>query len=131
MQRRDQWQCQQRFLWPDHGGCSIENRPGWRTVHLLMKRESRLRKRLCTVAALLLVFAFPQMARPWATRGPRVIDKTAVDGVPDDGPVFLKKYANYISRSSTIPDTWRDAPGLFSRIEEDPNHGWFKERLAF
>lgn len=96
-----------------------------------MKIESRLMKPLCTVSALLLVFAFPQMASPWATRGHSVIDKTAVDALPDDGPVFLKKYANYISRSSTIPDTWRDAPGLFSRIEEDPNHGWFKERLAF
>ena len=82
-------------------------------------------------SVLLLAIAFPRMAIPWATRGHAVIDKTAVDALPADGPVFLKKYSNYISNSASIPDSWRDASGLFSRIEEDPNHGWFKERLAF
>lgn len=83
------------------------------------------------VAALLFFTLFSQAASPWAWRGHEVIDKTAVDALPDDGPVFLKKYSAYISRSASIPDSWRDASGLFSRIEEDPNHGWFKERLAF
>ena len=83
------------------------------------------------LAALCLFIVFPKSAFCWATRGHAVIDKTAVDSIPNDGPVFLKKYSDYISASASIPDSWRDASGLFSRIEEDPNHGWFRERLAF
>jgi hypothetical protein len=54
-----------------------------------------------------------------------------VDTLPDDGPVFLKKYADYIAGSASIPDTWRQASEPFSKIEEDPNHGWFREQFSF
>jgi hypothetical protein len=54
-----------------------------------------------------------------------------VDTLPDDGPVFLKKYVEYIAGSASVPDTWRQASEPFSKIEEDPNHGWFREQFAF
>ncbi len=83
--------------------------------------------------SILLVPALciPQLAFPWGARAHAVIDHTAVDTLPDDGPVFLKKYADYIAGSASIPDTWREASGPFSKIEEDPNHGWFREQFAF
>jgi len=83
--------------------------------------------------AVLLVAALslPQPAFPWGTRAHAVIDHTAVDTLPDDGPVFLKKYVEYIAGSASIPDTWRQASEPFSKIEEDPNHGWFREQFAF
>lgn len=83
--------------------------------------------RLAAATALILL---PISGTPWASRGHSVIDKAAVDALPDDGPVFLKKYADYIAHSASVPDYWRDAPGAFSRIEEDPNHGWFREQFA-
>jgi hypothetical protein len=90
-----------------------------------MKRRSSL--------AILLVAALciPEPAFPWGTRAHAVIDRTAVDTLPDDGPVFLKKYADYIAGSAGIPDTWRQASEPFSKIEEDPNHGWFREQFSF
>ncbi|MES2390709.1 MAG: nuclease [Acidobacteriota bacterium] len=91
-----------------------------------MKKSVR---NIAFVTALALVY--PQLACPWAWRGHEVIDAAAVDGLPADGPLFLKKYRDYISHSASVPDNWRDENGLFSRIEEDPNHGWFKERLDF
>lgn len=81
--------------------------------------------------ALLLLLGVPQLVFAWGARAHSVIDHTAVDTLPDDGPVFLKKYADYIAGSASIPDTWRGASEPFSKIEEDPNHGWFREQFAF
>jgi hypothetical protein len=46
--------------------------------------------------AVLLAAALciPEPAFSWGTRAHAVIDHTAVDALPDDGPVFLKKYAD-------------------------------------
>ena len=90
-----------------------------------MKRTSSL--------ALLLVagLCIPAPVFPWGTRAHAVIDRTAVDTLPADGPVFLKNYVDYIAGSASIPDTWRGASDPFSKIEEDPNHGWFREQFAF
>jgi hypothetical protein len=83
-----------------------------------------------SVALLLIgLLATPQAGLAWGTRAHAVIDRAAVDMLPDDGPVFLKKYVEYIAGSASIPDTWRVE--TFSRIEEDPNHGWFKEQFTF
>jgi hypothetical protein len=85
-----------------------------------------------SVAFLLVAsLSLPQQAYSWGTRAHAVIDRTAVDTLPEDGPVFLKKYVNYIAGSASIPDTWRQASEPFSKIEEDPNHGWFREQFAF
>jgi hypothetical protein len=88
--------------------------------------------RRCYVAALLVAtLGIPETAFPWGTRAHAVIDRTAVDTLPADGPVFLKKYVDYIAGSASIPDTWRQASEPFSKIEEDPNHGWFREQFSF
>jgi hypothetical protein len=59
-----------------------------------MKRKYSLA--IFLVAALCI----PDPAFPWGTRAHAVIDRTAVDTLPDDGPVFLKKYADYIAGSA-------------------------------
>lgn len=82
----------------------------------------------------LALFAFvvtPGSLMAWGTRAHAVIDRTAVDMLPGDGPVFLRKYVDYIAGSASIPDTWRLTADPFSKIEEDPNHGWFREQFAF
>jgi hypothetical protein len=87
-----------------------------------------------TIAAALtslLLLGVPRIGFAWGARAHSVIDHTAVDTLPDDGPVFLRKYADYIAGSASIPDTWRGASEPFSKIEEDPNHGWFREQFAF
>jgi hypothetical protein len=83
--------------------------------------------------ALLLIATLlsPEAALCWGGRAHSVIDRTAVDTLPSDGPVFLKKYVDYIAGSASIPDSWRGASEPFSKIEEDPNHGWFREQFAF
>ncbi len=70
-------------------------------------------------------------ARAWGVRGHAVIDRAAVDALPDDGPVFLKRHVDLIADSASVPDTWRSASEPFSKIAEDPNHGWFREQFAF
>jgi hypothetical protein len=86
-----------------------------------------------TASALLFVLCAtsPQPTYAWGGRAHFVIDHTAIDTLPADGPVFLKKYVEYIANSASIPDSWRDAADPFSKIEEDPNHGWFREQFAF
>jgi hypothetical protein len=90
-----------------------------------------MNRRSSTAVLLLAMICLPQAAYPWGGRAHSVIDRTAVDTLPEDGPVFLKKYADYIAGSASIPDTWRGASEPFSKIEEDPNHGWFREQFAF
>jgi hypothetical protein len=84
-----------------------------------------------TSALLIAMVCLPQVAYPWGARAHAVIDRTAVDLLPEDGPIFLKKYVDYIAGSASIPDSWRGASEPFSKIEEDPNHGWFREQFAF
>ena len=75
--------------------------------------------------------AVPAPLLAWGERAHAVIDRAAIAALPADGPVFLRKYADYIAASATMPDSWRSASEPFSKIEEDPNHGWFKEQFAF
>lgn len=98
-----------------------------RNTSLKSKFASAVRPTL-VLAGLALFSSLP--AHSWGPIGHKVINHTAIDALPKDGPVFLKKYVEYISDQSTIPDTWRaDEP--FSRMEEDPNHVWFRERLTY
>src|ERR1700745_831235 len=90
-----------------------------------------MKHRSFTAALLMAMMGLSQAAYPWGARAHSVIDRTAVDAIPDDGPVFLKKYVDYIAGSASIPDTWRGASEPFSKIEEDPNHGWFREQFSF
>lgn len=73
----------------------------------------------------------PNSAFSWGVRAHSVIDRVAIQTLPDDGPVFLKNYIDYIGGAASIPDTWRYASEPFSKIEEDPNHGWFREQFLF
>jgi hypothetical protein len=89
----------------------------------------KIRKVLSGVLAVALIA--PEAAFSWGGRAHSVIDRTAIDTLPADGPVFLKKYTEYIASSAGIPDSWRSASEPFSKMEEDPNHGWFREQFAF
>jgi hypothetical protein len=54
-----------------------------------------------------------------------------VDGLPGDGPSFLKEHRDWIASTGPVPDSWRGAAEPYSKLFEDPNHGWFKEQFAF
>jgi hypothetical protein len=82
-------------------------------------------------ASVVLSFLITNNLFAWGGRAHSVIERTAIDALPADGPVFLKKYVDYIAASSGIPDSWRGSSTPFSKIEEDPNHGWFREQFAF
>lgn len=81
---------------------------------------------LCLVLA-----AHPSAAFAWGGRGHAVVDQAALATLPADGPVFLRDYAEYIAEEAGAPDTWRSSSEPFSKIDEDPNHTWFVERLRF
>ena len=67
----------------------------------------------------------------WGPRGHQSANRAAVRGLPDDGPAFLKEYEDWIAKTGPVPDSWRGASEPYSKIFEDPNHGWFKEQFAF
>jgi hypothetical protein len=67
----------------------------------------------------------------WGVRGHNVANRAAVDALPSDGPVFLKEYRDWIGHTGPVPDSWRGIGEPYSKIFEDPNHGWFKEQFAF
>lgn len=67
----------------------------------------------------------------WGPRGHQSANRAAVRTLPPDGPVFLKEYEDWISKTGPVPDSWRGNSEPYSKIFEDPNHGWFKEQFAF
>ncbi|MDE1918071.1 MAG: nuclease [Sphingomonadales bacterium] len=67
----------------------------------------------------------------WGHQAHDAIDRAALAAIPDDGPTFLRDEADFIATSSTIPDEWRSQSEPFGKMEEDPNHGWFRETFAF
>lgn len=73
----------------------------------------------------------PTAALAWGGTAHKVIDRAAIEAIPYNGPVFLRKYEDYIAASALLPDSWRGNSENFSKIEEDPNHGWFREQFAF
>ena len=85
-------------------------------------------RRFLLVATLAL---YPHPADAWGRTAHAVIDRAAIDAIPDDGPTFLRRHADYIAASASLPDGWRNDAEGFSKIEEDPNHGWFREQFTF
>lgn len=81
---------------------------------------------LATILAML-----PTAAHAWGGTAHSVIDRAAIEAIPDDGPIFLRKHVDYIAASASLPDSWRGDSENFSKIEEDPNHGWFREQFTF
>jgi len=67
----------------------------------------------------------------WGVRGHQTANRAAVKSIPADGPVFLKEYEDWIAKTGPVPDSWRGNTEPYSKIFEDPNHGWFKEQFAF
>jgi hypothetical protein len=67
----------------------------------------------------------------WGARGHQSANRAAVRALPADGPLFLKEYEDWISKTGPVPDSWRGNSEAYSKIFEDPNHGWFKEQFAF
>ncbi len=67
----------------------------------------------------------------WGPRGHQSANRAAIRMLPPDGPVFLKDYEDWIAKTGPLPDSWRGATEPYSKIFEDPNHGWFKEQFAF
>ncbi|WP_271298953.1 nuclease [Sphingomonas sp. CV7422] len=83
-------------------------------------------------ALLALAFALlPTPAFAWGGTAHAVIDRAAIEAIPADGPVFLRRHVDYIAASAALPDRWRNNAENFAKIEEDPNHGWFREQFAF
>ncbi|MET0282056.1 MAG: nuclease [Steroidobacteraceae bacterium] len=70
-------------------------------------------------------------AAAWGLRAHSAINRAALAGLPADGPLFLQQHADFIGDSATIPDSWRAISEPFAKLEEDPNHGWFREQFAF
>ena len=95
---------------------------------ILSTPEGPAMRRFILAAALILS---PATAHAWGRTAHAVIDRAAIQAIPDDGPVFLRRYADYIAASADVPDSWRNDAEGFSKIEEDPNHGWFREQFAF
>lgn len=83
------------------------------------------------LACVILSCLAPMQAAAWGHRGHEVIDAAAIAGLPEDGPVFLRNYKDFIVANAGTPDSWRSSSEPFSKIAEDPNHTWFTERLAF
>ncbi len=67
----------------------------------------------------------------WGVRGHQSANRAAVRALPSDGPVFLKGHEDWIAKTGPVPDSWRGNSEPYSKIFEDPNHGWFKEQFAF
>ena len=61
------------------------------------------------------------------------IDRTAIDTLPDDGPIFLRRYVTDIATSALVPDKWRDDayPDEYAKAEELAKHWWPVERFTF
>ena len=67
-------------------------------------------RRLALAAALTLC---PTLAHAWGGTGHAVIDRAAIQAIPDGGPAFLRRHVDYISASAALPDGWRgDAEGF-------------------
>ncbi|GAN55345.1 hypothetical protein Tasa_046_027 [Tanticharoenia sakaeratensis NBRC 103193] len=88
-------------------------------------------KKLLLASAAFLAASSVTPALAWGGRAHTAIDRAAVDALPADGPVFLQRYVDQIGEDASVPDSWRGASEPFSKIAEDPNHGWFREQFAF
>src|SRR5262245_42616055 len=90
--------------------------------------------RRATVLAVPVVMAIAARPAPlgaWGVTAHRVINRVAVNTLPDAVPPFVKRQIDWIGVRSVTPDSWRIASEPFLKIDEDPNHGWFREQFAF
>jgi hypothetical protein len=83
------------------------------------------------IVSIISIVAVALLNGGWGVRGHQSANRAAVRGIPEDGPVFLKQYEDWIAKTGPVPDNWRGIGEPYSKIFEDPNHGWFKEQFAF
>jgi hypothetical protein len=67
----------------------------------------------------------------WGGRAHGIVNRVAIQTLPGDGPAFLLAHEDLIAQLASMPDTWRAFDEPFLKIDEDPNHGWFREQFAF
>src|SRR5262245_62392880 len=89
-----------------------------------------MQRALALAFVIVLVAPSPRLAA-WGGTAHRVINRVAVTALPDEVPPFVKRQIDWIGVRSITPDSWRIASEPFLKIEEDPNHGWFREQFAF
>ncbi|HWB82753.1 MAG TPA: hypothetical protein VG675_01350 [Bryobacteraceae bacterium] len=77
------------------------------------------------------IFLIPITCSAWGVRGHQSANRAAIRALPADGPIFLKEYEDWIAKTGPVPDSWRGASEPYSKIFEDPNHGWFEEQFSF
>jgi hypothetical protein len=94
-----------------------------------MKEEVMSRAIAAALCAALLASSTPLEA--WGVTAHRVINRVAVNALPPEVPPFVKAQIDWIGVRSVTPDSWRTANEPFLKIDEDPNHGWFREQFAF
>lgn len=78
-----------------------------------------------------LIVLLAVLTAAWGPRGHQSANRAAVKSLPADGPVFLSEFEDWIAKTGPVPDSWRGVSEPYSKIFEDPNHGWFKEQFAF
>jgi len=83
------------------------------------------------VPAALIAALSASPAWSWGRRGHEMANRAAVETIPSDGPAFLKKYIDWVTDTGPLPDTWRGVGTPYSKLFEDPNHGWFREQFSF
>jgi hypothetical protein len=77
------------------------------------------------------IFVAALITGGWGGRGHQAANRAAVRALPADGPAFLKEYEDWIAKTGPLPDSWRGNTEPYSKLFEDPNHGWFEEQFAF
>jgi hypothetical protein len=87
------------------------------------------RQWILALVMMLGVSSAPVVA--WGVTAHRVINRVAVRALPAEVPAFVTRQIDWIGERSIAPDSWRLASEPFLKIDEDPNHGWFREQFAF
>ena len=77
------------------------------------------------------VLLIPATCSAWGVRGHQAANRAAIRSIPADGPIFLRSYEEWIVKTGPLPDSWRGVSEPYSKIFEDPNHGWFQEQFSF
>jgi len=73
----------------------------------------------------------PTIAHAWGGTAHAVIDRAAIDAIPDDGPVFLRRHADYIVASAALPIHGVAIPSHFPRSRRTPIMAGFASNSGF
>lgn len=92
-----------------------------------------MKKTLPIAVVIIAMLCTPRPGFSWGGVAHVVIDHTAIDTLPDDGPIFLRRYVTDIAALALFPDWWRDDayPDEYAKTEEGAKHRWPVERFTF